>query len=74
MVVDFGGGTLDTCIIETKNGRFDVKNFHGDYFLGGADLDILLMEDLMNSFKIETKKDLSNSNDPKVKKAKAKFR
>ena len=74
MVVDFGGGTLDTCIIETKNGRFDVKIFHGDYFLGGADLDIILMEDLINSFKITTRKDLSNSKDPKVKRAKAKFR
>ena len=74
MVVDFGGGTLDTSIIDTSNNQFNVKAFMGDYYLGGGDIDIKIMEDLIRRFQTQTGIDLNSIKGPKVDKAKAKLR
>ena len=38
MVVDFGGGTLDLCIMRINNKKFDVIGTNGDRCLGGEDI------------------------------------
>ncbi|MBL6975810.1 MAG: molecular chaperone DnaK [Deltaproteobacteria bacterium] len=52
-VYDFGGGTFDISIMELGNGVFQVKTTHGDTFLGGDDLDTIIVEMLAAEFKRE---------------------
>lgn len=52
-VYDFGGGTFDISIMELGEGVFQVKTTHGDTFLGGDDLDTLIVEMLAAEFKRE---------------------
>lgn len=52
-VYDFGGGTFDISIMELGEGVFQVKTTHGDTFLGGDDLDTLVVEMLAGEFKNE---------------------
>lgn len=52
-VYDFGGGTFDISIMELGNGVFLVKTTHGDTFLGGDDLDTIIVEMLAAEFKRE---------------------
>ena len=58
LVFDFGGGTFDVSILELGEGLFEVKSTSGDNYLGGDDIDNLLMEFLMDEFKKENKIDL----------------
>ncbi|MFA5723550.1 MAG: molecular chaperone DnaK [Candidatus Pacearchaeota archaeon] len=62
LVFDFGGGTFDVSILELGGGIFEVKSTSGDNFLGGDDIDELLMDFLASEFKkengIDLKKDL----------------
>jgi len=52
-VFDLGGGTFDISIMELGEGVFQVKTTHGDTFLGGDDLDTLIVEMLAREFKKE---------------------
>jgi molecular chaperone DnaK len=42
LVYDLGGGTFDTSLLRTKDGRMQVVDHDGDNFLGGKDFDWLL--------------------------------
>ncbi|KAF7265702.1 hypothetical protein GWI33_020785 [Rhynchophorus ferrugineus] len=51
LVYDFGGGTFDASVIEVKDKEFSVLNMEGDCFLGGRDMDKLLVnyfKDVLN--------------------------
>jgi molecular chaperone DnaK len=52
-VFDLGGGTFDISILEIAEGVFQVKSIHGDTFLGGEDVDVMIMNLLMDKFKEE---------------------
>jgi molecular chaperone DnaK len=43
-VFDFGGGTFDISILELDEDVFEVKATNGDTFLGGDDIDRILMD------------------------------
>ncbi len=58
LVFDFGGGTFDVSILELGDGVFEVKATNGDNYLGGDDVDELIMEHLAESFKKEHQVDL----------------
>lgn len=62
LVFDFGGGTFDVSILELGGGIFEVKSTSGDNFLGGDDIDNLLIDYLAAEFKkdhgIDLKTDL----------------
>ncbi|MEK6886296.1 MAG: molecular chaperone DnaK [Nanoarchaeota archaeon] len=61
LVFDFGGGTFDVSILELGDGVFEVKSTSGDNYLGGDDIDDLIIDWLANDFKkvngIDLKKD-----------------
>ncbi len=50
LVFDFGGGTFDVSILELGNGIFEVKSTSGDNFLGGDDIDEIIINYLINEF------------------------
>ena len=54
LVFDFGGGTFDVSILELGDGIFEVKSTSGDNFLGGDDIDEIIMNHLINNFKKST--------------------
>lgn len=58
LVFDFGGGTFDVSILELGGGIFEVKATSGDNFLGGDDIDNLLIDYLAAEFKKENGIDL----------------
>lgn len=58
LVFDFGGGTFDVSILELGDGVFEVKATNGDNFLGGDDVDELIIDHLAASFKQEHGVDL----------------
>ena len=66
MVFDFGGGTLDVTIMdmwydkEHNASGFEVKATNGDTFLGGTDMDNVLIDYIVSQFKKETGIDLKN--------------
>ncbi len=60
LVFDFGGGTFDVSILELGGGIFEVKATSGDNFLGGDDIDNLLIDFLVSEFKKENGIDLKN--------------
>jgi molecular chaperone DnaK len=60
LVFDFGGGTFDVSILELGGGIFEVKSTSGDNFLGGDDIDNLLIDFLIDEFKKESGIDLKN--------------
>lgn len=47
LVYDFGGGTFDVSILAIAGQTYDVLNIDGDNFLGGDDLDELLMDKIL---------------------------
>lgn len=57
-VYDLGGGTFDISILEISSGVFKVRSTSGDTHLGGEDLDMLLVEELVRRFKEATDIDL----------------
>ena len=59
LVFDFGGGTFDVSILELGDGVFEVKATSGDNFLGGDDIDQIIMDYLINIFKKSTGIDLN---------------
>ncbi len=60
LVFDFGGGTFDVSILELGDGIFEVKSTSGDNFLGGDDVDQLIIDHLAKTFKSSTGIDLRN--------------
>jgi len=44
LVFDLGGGTLDVSLLETQDGRLRVVDHSGDNFLGGKDMDNVLVD------------------------------
>jgi molecular chaperone DnaK len=60
MVFDLGGGTLDVTILEMgEGGTFEVLSTSGDNLLGGTDMDNVLIEHVVETFRKETGIDLS---------------
>src|SRR3989338_5950267 len=58
LVFDFGGGTFDVSVLELGDGVFEVKATSGDNYLGGDDIDDLIMQWLADEFKKSNKIDL----------------
>jgi molecular chaperone HscA len=58
-VYDLGGGTFDMSILKITNGIFEVLATNGDTYLGGDDMDRILMEHWQSKFGI-------NSNDNSI--------
>ncbi|MEK6900751.1 MAG: Hsp70 family protein, partial [Nanoarchaeota archaeon] len=54
LVFDFGGGTFDVSILELGGGVFEVKATNGDNLLGGDDIDQIIMDHLVSTFKKST--------------------
>lgn len=52
-VFDFGGGTFDVSILDINDGVIEVKSTNGDTHLGGDDIDTLIIDYLVDSFKKE---------------------
>ena len=44
VVFDFGGGTFDAALVKAEGGVMSVVSSEGDNFLGGKDLDILVVD------------------------------
>lgn len=59
LVYDFGGSTLDISILELGDGVFEVLSTKGDMFLGGNDIDNLIVDWLVNEGKTQCGTDLS---------------
>ncbi len=57
-VFDLGGGTFDITILEIKRGVFHVLSTAGDTFLGGDDIDNLLINYIAEEFEKEYNVDL----------------
>jgi molecular chaperone DnaK (HSP70) len=51
LVFDFGGGTLDVSILHVDGHNFTVKAVSGDTSLGGEDIDVLLVKEMLRRFK-----------------------
>lgn len=47
LIFDFGGGTFDAAIMKAEDGDIQVVNHGGDNFLGGADLDWAIVENIV---------------------------
>ncbi len=59
VVFDFGGGTFDVSILEIHDGVIEVKATNGDTRLGGDDVDQVIINYLIETFKQETSIDIS---------------
>ena len=59
-VLDFGGGTFDVTIMDIGEGVFEVLATSGDTHLGGADMDVAVINWLVQSFKEKEGLDLKN--------------
>lgn len=44
LIFDFGGGTFDAAIMKAEDGDIHVVNHGGDNYLGGADIDLAIVE------------------------------
>lgn len=58
-VYDFGGGTFDISILEVGDSVVEVKSTNGDTHLGGDDVDQVLIDWMIKSFKADTGIDIS---------------
>lgn len=47
LVYDLGGGTFDIALVEIKDGEMKVKDHEGNNFLGGADFDRMIVDQLI---------------------------
>jgi molecular chaperone DnaK len=57
-VYDMGGGTFDISLLEVGEGVYHVLATHGDTFLGGEDMDMLIIEEILGQFLENTDVDL----------------
>ncbi len=53
VVYDLGGGTFDVTILEINDGVFEVLSTSGNTFLGGEDFDQVLINWLVDNFKLD---------------------
>ncbi|HEY6530031.1 MAG TPA: Hsp70 family protein [Cellvibrionaceae bacterium] len=53
LVFDLGGGTFDVSLVESRDGLLRVVGHDGDNFLGGRDIDRILVEWLLNKLRDE---------------------
>ena len=53
LVYDFGGGTLDVTILKVANNQFYVVSTAGDAFLGGQDIDNILIDTVIDRYVAE---------------------
>jgi molecular chaperone DnaK len=67
MVFDFGGGTLDVTIMEMGGGVFEVMSTSGDTQLGGTDMDKVVIDYIVDTFRKNTSTDLSKDNTAMVR-------
>ncbi len=58
-VYDFGGGTFDISILELQEGIYQVLSTGGDTYLGGEDIDQLIINWLVEEFQKENEIDLT---------------
>lgn len=47
LVYDLGGGTFDAALISSKDGNLKVLSHNGDNFLGGKDIDSLIVDEII---------------------------
>ena len=47
LVYDLGGGTFDSALISSKDGNLKVLSHNGDNFLGGKDIDALIVDKII---------------------------
>lgn len=47
LVYDFGGGTFDAALVKSEEGTIRVVNHGGDNFLGGSDIDLAIVNELL---------------------------
>ncbi|KFI21060.1 molecular chaperone DnaK, partial [Nitrosococcus oceani] len=59
MVFDLGGGTLDVTIMEMGGGVFEVMSTSGDTQLGGTEMDKVLIDYVVDSFRKTSGVDIS---------------
>ena len=62
LVFDLGGGTLDVTIMEMGGGVFEVMSTSGDTQLGGTDMDKIIIDYIVDTFRKNTGIDLSKDN------------
>ena len=62
-VYDLGGGTFDISILELQDGVYQVLATGGDTYLGGEDIDQLIINWLVEEFKKETKTEIDLTGD-----------
>lgn len=72
LVFDLGGGTFDTALITSKGGVLRVIEHQGDNFLGGKDIDELLIEkvikpQILKKYKISNFSKRNNNGDENEK-------
>ena len=53
LVYDFGGGTLDVTILKVANNKFCVIKCAGDDYLGGQDIDNILIDTVIDRYVAE---------------------
>jgi len=61
LVYDLGGGTFDVSVLHVTGNVFEVIATGGDTFLGGVDFDNRIIDYVLESFRQETKTDLSQN-------------
>jgi heat shock protein 1/8 len=61
LVFDLGGGTFDVTLLTIDEGMFEVKATAGDTHLGGEDFDSRLVSHCVETFKRQSKVDLSTN-------------
>ena len=59
-IYDLGGGTFDITILELAGDVFEVVATAGDTFLGGDDVDVLVADEMVQSFLSQTRYDARN--------------
>lgn len=67
MVFDLGGGTLDVTIMEMGGGVFEVMSTSGDTQLGGTDMDKVIIDYIIDTFKKNSAIDLTKDNTAMVR-------
>jgi len=60
VVFDLGGGTFDVSVLEIAEGVVEVMSTNGDTHLGGDDVDQILIDHLVDTFKTDTGIDLNS--------------
>ena len=60
LVVDFGGSTLDFSVADVSDNVVEILASYGDVYLGGSDIDKLVADYVVNTYKEESGIDLTS--------------